>query len=391
MPNDSVSEIEVPPLGKLNERVKAGAHGLPAWSENDTGVFEDRVDAFLLTHFKIDKPKKVASTDNDNKLYAVICENVVLQAMFERAMTSLLQKNKDVVQKKFTQCHNTGTNRLIPAIDIVVEFLIRSFAAHATGDKAKLVKTSVLCRKRCREFMTTRKGDEGFNQAVADLSEKLEGQYKERTLLCAAFDKIVDLGLYTADASDREIDLVLGLVTRKPIEGGSGDARQEAAGGDGKSSSNNVAGQEGSQREQSASGDVSAKKCETHIKRSKADGKKPADAGGNGSDEENDKILHELARTFFSEVFDDPVNKEGKWSFDTVLTLESLADKCKGEYVRLTYACELVRTVQQSGITDEEKLNDAVKHALIDIFDAEKTDTEAHDTLTFAIAMLQFS
>jgi hypothetical protein len=376
-----IAGLYVPALAKLNERVKAhtseaGGKSL-AYCETDIVPFCDRVNKFWSENFGTDTVSEKMTNENCGTIRAVFKDNVVLQAMFEEAMENCLRKDQSGVIKRVTTYRDKKQSPLILALHFVLTFLKGRFIETGTGTNKELLHQSLQCSDKCIEYLCFRPGSDEYNREMARHSATIDGEDMDRKVLCALFITMTNLAIYTSSATDDEIDRVLGLAKRAESTGDKDPVPHEAAGG--------ACGSSSTKRKDVGQSDSGGSSSRASQKQKKFEDRGPTSTNGTG----NESLLNELSRTFITSICKDPGNTQGKWNFDTIETLRSIAGTCKRTPMRLKYALTFLDEFQGHDHRNNETIFDLVKQTLDAITDGRKSDEEAKDTMKTAIETLK--
>ena len=376
-----IAGLYVPALAELNERVKAhkGEPGgkLLAYCETDIVPFCDRVNKFWSETFGTDTVNEKMTNENCGTIRVVFQDNVVLQAMFEEAMEYCLGKDKRGVIQRVRAFIDKKQSRLILALRFVLAFLRDRFIETATGTDKQLLDRSLQCSDKCIEYLCFRPGSDEYNREMARHSATIDGEDMDRKVLCALFITMTNLAIYTSSSTDDEIDRVLGLAKRDESKGDKDPVPHEAAGGASCSSSTKR-----KDAGQSDSGGSMSRSCQ---KQKKCEDRGPTST----NDTLNESLVTELGRTFMTSIYNDPGNTMGKWNFDTIETLRSIAGLCKRTPLRLKYALAFLDEFRRHDHRNNGTIFDLVRQTLDAITDGRKSDEEAKDTMNTAIETLK--
>jgi hypothetical protein len=392
--------MKVPSLSHINERLKAYLDAVPP-NEEDVFYSEDKLDPFLasvkaywLKEFNVDVKYDTMNSVTYFKMLEVVQKNFFIQVIYKKVVADLLIMNKKAVLSRVTLYRENQINQMILVVSLVVQFLQQGFINQAPPEKRQLLLEIMECGQESARYLSSYLGSDSYKASMEAHSASTEGEDLDRKALCTVLNNLAGLAMYTARASDDEIDRALGIPKRANTQGeasasgGGGKGMPQmpnapdegsASGGGSTDTSLKRSGPEG---ESSDSGKAPQKKA-------KVDEKRPAGTDENADGKSNEERLHGMCFDFFKSIYEDPDNVKQKWTFKTLDVLKSTADKCKKVPVRITYAIRIVDHFQRCEWVENGFAGDIVTEALCKIFSSNIEDTELESVMTQAIDLMQ--
>lgn len=394
--------MKVLSLSNINERVKAYLDAVPLqeedvfYSENSTESVCDSVKTYWIRNFNVEVEYETMNLETREKMLEVLEKNFFIQVIYKKVVADLLSMNKKAVLSKVTLYRENQINQMILVVSLVVQFLQQGFINQAPPEKRRLLLEIMECGQESARYLSSYLGSDSYKTSMEAHRASTEGEDLDRKALCTVLNNLAGLAMYTARASDDEIDRALGIPKRANTQGeasasgGGGKGMPQmpnaldggsASGGGSKVTSLKRSGPEG---ESLDSGNAPRKSA-------KAEGKESADTNAQTDGKSNEERLHGMCFDFFKSIYEDPDNVKQKWTFETLDVLKNAACKCKKVPVRITYAIRIVDHFQRCEWVENGFAGDIVTEALCKIFSSNIEDTELESVMTQAIDLMQQS